>query len=270
MDLQHSGDLIADTAVTRTADGRYDAVIRDGYGSTDDVPNGGLVLAIMARAMADTAQRPALLTVTGQYLRRTVPGPATVTTEVLRDGRVVMTRARLEQDGRTAAAASGIFADRAALPRHTRVDLAPPDLPDPDSCTGVSDLPEQVARGLPDIFHRLEHRIPPGQAPFLFGTTNAHASVTGWFRPVAGVPDEATVPFLMDAVFPPVFNIGMLGFPPTIELSVQVRRPPGGAWLRYRFTTRAIGGGVMEEDGQLWTADGELVALSRQTALPSA
>lgn len=61
----------------------------------------------------------------------------------------------------------------------------------------------------------------------------------------------------------------MLGFVPTIELSVQVRCPLTDGWLRHRFATRAIAGGIMDEDGELWTADGELIALSRQTALPA-
>lgn len=269
MDLAPTGDLLVDTAVTSTSPGCYATIIRDGYGAGAGVPNGGLLLAIMARAMADTAQRPALLTVTAQYLRRSRPGPATVATETLRSGRMVMTRARLEQAGDVAIHASGIFADRAVLPRRTHVDMTPPDLPDPDTCLALDDLPDAVVRGFPPIFHRLDHRIPSEQLRFVHGTMDAHASVAGWYRPLVGRADEIAVPFLMDALFPPVFNIGMRAFVPTLEFTVQVRRPPGDDWLRYRFATRAIAGGVMEEDGQLWTAGGELIALSRQTALPS-
>jgi len=269
VDLEPTGDLIADTAVSRTSPGCYATTIRDRYGAGDGVPNGGLLLAIMARAMADTAARPSLLTVTGQYLRRARPGPATVATQILRSGRMVMTSARLEQDGEVAVHSSGIFADRAALPQRTHVAMTPPDLPDPGACLSVDDIPDEVARGFPAIFRRLDHRLPADQLSFAHGARSEHAAVAGWYRPLSGTPDEIAVPFLMDALFPPVFNIGMSAFVPTIELTVQVRRPPGAGWLRHRFATRAIAGGVMEEDGQLWTADGELVALSRQTALPS-
>ena len=269
MDLEPTGDLVADTAVTRISPGRYDAIVRDQYGAGAGVPNGGLLLAIVTRAMADTAERPSLLTVTGQYPRRTGPGAATVTTGVRRSGRMVMVEARLEQHGEVTVHATGVFAHRSALPRRTYLDMTPPDLPDPRACVAVADLPDDVARGLPPIFRRLEHRLPADQMPFVRGGTGGHAAVSGWYRPLAGTADEASVPFLMDALFPPVFNIGMQAFAPTIELTVQVRRPPGGGWLRHRFATRAVAGGVREEDGELWTAGGDLVALSRQTALPS-
>lgn len=269
MDLEPTGDLMADTAVTRTAPGCYATTIRDRYGAGSGVPNGGLLLAILARAMADTAARPSLLTVTGQYLRRTRPGPATVATQILRSGRMVMTRAHLEQDGDVAVHASGIFADRATLPQRTHIAMAAPDLPDPPACMSVDDIPDSVARDFPPIFRRLDHRLPADQLSFARGARSEHATVSGWYRPLTGTLDEAAVPFLMDAVFPPVFNIGMFAFVPTIEFTVQIRRSPGDGWLRHRFSTRAIAGGVMEEDGELWTADGDLIALSRQTALPS-
>lgn len=268
MDLEPSGDLVADTAVTRTAAGCYDTVVRDGYDAGAAVPNGGLVLALMARAMADTAERPSLLTVTGQYLRRTAVGAAQIATQVRRSGRMVMTEAHLEQAGRVAVHATAVFADRAVLPRRTRVDLTPPDLPPPEACVDVAGLGDADG-AWPPVFRRLDHRMPPDQLGFARGQVHDDAAVSGWFRPWVGEPDEAAVPFLMDALFPPVFAIGMTAFAPTIELGVQVRRPPGPGWLRYRFATHAISGGVMEEDGQLWTADGELVALSRQTALPT-
>jgi acyl-CoA thioesterase len=271
MDLAPTGDLTTDTAVTRSAPNRYEAVIRDGYGAGESVPNGGLVLAIAARAMADASQRPSLVTVTGQFLRRTQPGTAAISVEILRTGRVVMTRAQLDQGGQTALHATGVFADRAALPQRTWVTSAAPELPVPDACVPPSDLAGSGPLWAPPpVSQRLEHRMPADQLQFALGSPNSHAAIKGWYRPLVGHADDTAVPFLMDALFPPTFTISEpVGFAPTIELTVQLRRPPGDGWLRYRFATRAIAGGVMEEDGELWTADGELVALSRQTALPA-
>jgi acyl-CoA thioesterase len=270
MDLAPTGDLTLDTAVTRTAPDRYEAVVRDGYGAGELVPNGGLVLSIAARAMADVSQRPALVTVTGQFLRRAHTGIATITVEILRNGRMVTTHAHLDQAGETVLHATGVFADRSTLPQRTWVTSAPPELPEPDACLAANDITGfGPLAAPPPVFRRLEHRLPPDELRFARGAPNAHAAIKGWYRPPVGQADETAVPFLMDALFPPAFTIdGPIGFAPTIELSVQLRRPPGAGWLRYRFATRAIAGGVMEEDGELWTADGELVALSRQTALP--
>jgi acyl-CoA thioesterase len=56
---------------------------------------------------------------------------------------------------------------------------------------------------------------------------------------------------------------------PTIDLTVHVRNPvpPGTEWVLVRFTTRALAGGFLEEDGELWHPDGTLLAQSRQLAV---
>ena len=60
---------------------------------------------------------------------------------------------------------------------------------------------------------------------------------------------------------------------PTIDLTIHIRRPlpPAGMapedYVLGRFSTRLAVAGVWEEDGELWTPGGELVAQSRQLAL---
>jgi acyl-CoA thioesterase len=56
---------------------------------------------------------------------------------------------------------------------------------------------------------------------------------------------------------------------PTLELTVQLRGqlPRGGDWALGRYRTRLARQGFMEEDAEIFSRDGELLAQSRQLAL---
>ena len=70
-----------------------------------------------------------------------------------------------------------------------------------------------------------------------------------------------------DAFPPPAFSVyGLLGWVPTLELTVQLRARPAPGPVQARLYTRHITNGVVEEDGEYWDSEGQLVAISRQTA----
>jgi acyl-CoA thioesterase len=56
---------------------------------------------------------------------------------------------------------------------------------------------------------------------------------------------------------------------PTIELTVHFRSPlpAPGRWALGVFESRVARDGFFEEDGVLWSEDGEVIAQSRQLAL---
>ena len=55
---------------------------------------------------------------------------------------------------------------------------------------------------------------------------------------------------------------------PTIDLTIHFRAPlPYSGPVLARFTSRLARDGYFEEDGELWSPDGTLVAQSRQLAL---
>ena len=97
------------------------------------------------------------------------------------------------------------------------------------------------------------------------------SEVGGWMglreeRPV----DALTVALLADAWFPaPWPRLRKLAPAPTIELTVHFRAPlplPDSLLLG-RFNARLVREGFFDEDGELWTPDGTLVARSRQLGL---
>ena len=74
------------------------------------------------------------------------------------------------------------------------------------------------------------------------------------------------LPFVLDA-FPPVsFDLGAMGWAPTIEFSGHVRAVPAPGWLQIRLTTTNVSGGLLEEDCVVWDSTGRVVAQSRQLA----
>ncbi|MFN5883661.1 MAG: thioesterase family protein, partial [Burkholderiales bacterium] len=69
--------------------------------------------------------------------------------------------------------------------------------------------------------------------------------------------------------FPPsVFGLlGAVGWVPTVELTVHVRRRPAPGWMLGQFRTLDLSDGRMIEDGWVWDSQGQLVVQSRQLAL---
>jgi hypothetical protein len=62
------------------------------------------------------------------------------------------------------------------------------------------------------------------------------------------------------------FDLGRMGWAPTMELTAHVRAVPAPGWLVVRHETRNLAGGMFEEDCEVWDSAGRLVAQSRQLA----
>ena len=61
--------------------------------------------------------------------------------------------------------------------------------------------------------------------------------------------------------------LGAIGWVPTIELTVHVRRRPAAGWIVGQFRTEDLLDGRMVENGALWDSTGALIAQSRQIGL---
>jgi len=265
-----AGRFEDDSAVRRLDTDHFAAECRAGWRVIGGVaPNGGYLMAIAARCMAERAGRPDPVTLTAHFLAPPAIGPIEVRTEMVREGgRHRTVAARLVQDGEECVRLLGAFGDLGRAEGPTRVLREPPgwpsvaQLPDP-----VSDLGEHP---VPEILHRLDHRMPPDTIGWTAGRPSGRGVHGGHCR----WPDDETMDvfgllFVADAYPPAVFDLGSAGvaWAPTIELTVQVRARPAPGWLSTRFTTQALTDGYFEEDGEVWDSAGRLVAISRQLAL---
>lgn len=245
----------------------FDADVRPGWDIGGNA-NGGYLLAIAGRAMAEVVGRPPL-TVTAHYLAPAPDGPCTVEVDPVRVGRRMATAtAVLRQGDREVIRVLGTFAEQAD-PSEAPVLLAdggPPDLPPYDDC----EMPAAADEGpLPAITERLAVRLRPGDGGYRFGTPTGRAEIAGWFSFADGHPvDPIALLLVADAFAPPVFNTSLpLAWVPTLELTVHVRGVPAPGPLACVFRTRFIHGGLLEEDGEMWDSAGRLVCQSRQLAL---
>lgn len=267
-----------DSAVTRIDPQRFTALVDDGWLVIDGAAaNGGYLMAIGARAMAQACERPDPVTITTHFLSPPTPGPIDITVEVVRQGgRHATVAAALRQDDRQLARMLATFGDLSTSDGPTHVSLRPPDLPPISGCVDTVAMADQAhaegrAPAPAPILQRFDHRQPARHLAWTRGEGLGHAVNGGYIRwPDAPAVDPFGLLVVADCYPPAVFNLGAglpVGWAPTIELTVQVRARPAAGWLRTRFTTDALTNGYLEEDGAIWDETGVLVALSRQTAM---
>ncbi|MFJ3495507.1 thioesterase family protein [Streptomyces sp. NPDC086091] len=263
-----------DTAVTpRTAaaPGVYDADLSAGWTIFGAV-NGGYLLAVVGRALADALPHGDPLTVTAHYLSASRPGPAVIRAETVRAGRTLSTgQASLFQhddEGREVERIRVLasYGDLDALPDDVRTSAVPPDFPPPERCVGAEDGPASVSEQQP-ITHRLTLRLDPATAGWAVGEPSGKGEMRAWFGLADGRPaDPLSLLLAVDALPPTAFDLGVAGWVPTVELTVHVRRRPAPGPVRVSLTTRNYAGGYLEEDAEVWDSEDRLVAQSRQLA----
>ncbi len=142
-------------------------------------------------------------------------------------------------------------------------DLPLPDVPPPDALDPLPPGPVSVP-----IRDRYQTRPAFGGRLFEPG---AEALTGGWIRADGDTPvDHVLVAALTDGWLPAVFAradvpVGV----PTIDLTIHFREQPPAepGWCLVRFRSNLAADGYIEEDGEVWSADGRLLAQSRQLAV---
>ncbi|MGW6913675.1 thioesterase family protein [Kitasatospora sp. NPDC054939] len=248
--------------------GRYDGELGEGWQIGGGV-NGGLLLAVAGNALSlELGEHRDPVSITGYYLSASVPGPATVTTEVIRTGRSLSTgTASLSQDGTERLRVVASYGDLAAdADAEVRTSATPPLLPPPDQCIGVEHAPKELIEQAA-LLERFDLRLDPATIGWALGQPSGNGRIQGWFKLADGrEPDPLLLLLAADALPPVTFDLGLPGWAPTIELTVHLRARPVPGWLRISHATRNLAGGYFEEDCEVWDESGRLVAQSRQLA----
>ena len=260
-------ELDAHTAVRPQGDGSYAADLDPGWVVGGGV-NGGYLLALMGTALrAAFPRKPDPLAVSAYYLSAAAPGPATVAVDVRREGGSVGTAsAELRQGDEVRIAALATYGDLDRLGDDVGTTAEEPDLPPPDECVANTFAPREILELAP-MMGRFDMRFHPDHVGWAVGRPSGRGEIAAWFRLVDGrEPDPVSLLMVVDALPPVTFDLGLMGWAPTLELTAHVRAKPAPGWLKVRHATRNLAGGMFEEDCEVWDSAGRLVAQSRQLA----
>jgi acyl-CoA thioesterase len=225
-------------------------------------PNGGFLAALATRAAEQVAGRP-LRSLALHFTAAPAVGPLDVAVSMEREGRsFTVVSVRIEQEGRPMTlglatlgelAADGPGWARGGLPAARPVEEIEPLSPE--------------AAGVPAFMRNYDMR------PALH-EDDGHVS-GAWLRTrEPRLLDGPLLAAMTDAWAPVAFTaLQRAVLAPTLDLTVHIRRPlpPDGLapedFVLGRFSSRLGLGGTWEEDGELWSPSGELLAQSRQLAL---
>lgn len=259
--------------VERVDEGRWRvAVARDWWGFGG--PHGG-VLAALAAGLAREAAGPdsTVRALDARYLNAADTRPIEFAAVSRRGGRVRMVDVHATQAGACVLTAAVTLsgAARTADGSDLQVpafDLQVPVMPAVPPAAECARF--RVPREISPVAAHLEIRPAAGSLP-LTGRTGADAAwMCAWLRLVPDRPvDEAVAAVFCDALPPGVFPL--LTVPvrmPTVQLAVHFHadlraEPVTGPVLAVQRNV-TTGGGWSADDGELWSADGRLLAQVRQ------
>lgn len=237
--------------------------------------NGGVQMALLAarlREVVDEGHRDAVA-LSAYFLTAAGPGSYEVGTELVRTGRTMSTaQASLwqDQDGERIERLRMLatFGDLDVMSAPLRRQAQPPPMPAPQDCVGLADVPAgQGLDTVPPILHRMDIRFDPDTAMWALGKPSRAGRMRAWIRFADGrEPDALSLIYFLDAMPPVAFDLGLMGWAPTLEFSAHVRARPAPGWLQVELRTDNFSAGLLEEDARIWDSAGRLVAQSRQLA----
>jgi acyl-coenzyme A thioesterase PaaI-like protein len=231
-------------------------------------PHGGYLMALLAKAgVAAVGPDADPLAVSAQFLHAPQVGPATLVTDVRKKGRTATVVAvSLEQCGR------GVVEQVATVGSLPAEPPAYADLPEvpagpPADAIALAEWGEGQTR----IGEICDLHLDRATAGFFFGRTDQPPRLRMWVRPPGDQPPDPYFAIIAgDVSMPVTFNLGRIGWSPTVQLTALPRARPAAGWLRLEVESRAVHGNWFDADATVLDATGRLVCQARQLALTPA
>lgn len=242
--------------------GSFSGAITENW-SISGVPNGGYLMAILAGALMQNSEMKSTPIITANFLNRCEPGNARVLIENMTASRQFNRfQARLYQKGKEKIRAFGTFASEKNECILERYEVEVPKITEWENCLSVPEMPSFT------LFGQMDIRLDPNCTGWMAGKLSEHSEIKGWIKFKDNRAFDTLALLLIADSFPPaVFSSqGMVAWVPTLEFSVNIRSMPTTTWLKCVFRTRFITCGLLEEDGEIWDENGQLIAISRQIA----
>lgn len=251
-----------DIAVTEEVAGLFKATVAANW-SINGTPNGGYLMALIANAMWQSSSKKGNPIITANFITRSEPGEAEIHVErISQSNQFDRFEARLIQSGRERIRAFGTFGIENDTSDEKRLERGEPSVAQLADCVAVPEMPNYT------LFSRMDVRLDPSSAGWMSGSVVDKSEMKGWIRFKEERFLDLFGALLMADSFPPAILVshGMVAWVPTIQCSVSIRNLPRTKWLKCFFRTCFVNNGMLEEDGEMWDENGDLVGISRQYA----
>jgi len=251
-----------DISVAQLGPGMFKASVTANW-SINGNPNGGYLMALLANAMIRTAGKTATPIITANFLTRSEPGMAEIHLErISQSAQFDRIQASLVQGGTERIRSFGTFAKENSYAAERRYEKSEPEIARLEDCIAIPEMPNY------SLFNAVDVRLDPSCAGWMTGSLSQKSELRGWIRFREERPfDTLSIILFIDSFPPPILaSQGIVAWVPSIEFSVSIRNLPKTEWLKGVFRTCFVDNGILEEDGELWDGNGQLVAISRQIA----
>jgi hypothetical protein len=255
-----------DATAVEGGDGTYAANL-DPEWTVNGRPHGGYLLAVLGRAAVHaTPDHPHPLSASAVYVTSPEVGPATVTVEVLRQGRAAsQVRTRLVQKEKVCAETLFVTGRIDPDTEERWTDGPPPDVAPFDDCRrGTVEPPGSGVRvGMLNMMdQRIDRESFQGR-----GRPDGSGDLRGWIAFDDGSDfDPMSLLYVADAFPPATFTMGSVGWVPTLELTAYLRAVPAPGPLRMRQRARVLAGNFVDQICEAWDSRGRVVVQATQLA----